>query len=62
MLVVHDIFLLYHWGHVYNLAGMTIEDVRRYEMKLQAETNSRVLDGLDLDTDKTEGEATPAPS
>ena len=28
--------------------GMTLEDVRRYESKLQDETNKRVLDGVDL--------------
>lgn len=32
------------------IAGMTIDDVRKYEEEMQRDTNSRVLNGVDLDS------------
>lgn len=39
-----------HVIHVH--AGMSIEDVRKYERKLHDETNQKVLDGLEIPDSK----------
>ena len=55
MYIMHStmscIIMLYHKGLSYpveynNTAGMTLEDVRKYEDELQQQTNARVVHGL----------------
>lgn len=36
------------------IIGMSMEDVRKYEIDLQKETNRRVLNGLDSDEQQSE--------